>query len=114
MERAIWVCTRPLTIQKQLTRKPRYIWFGSNVILFVFTFFYVPETRDRTLEEIHEMFQAKLPARKFKGYVCTGTAAMHTVGVAKGPEVQELEDASRASQAGETDKGSATAKDVQV
>lgn len=27
---------------------------------------------DRTLEEIHEMFEAKLPARKFKGYVCTG------------------------------------------
>lgn len=27
---------------------------------------------DRTLEEIHDMFEAKLPARKFKGYVCNG------------------------------------------
>ena len=59
------------------------------MILFVFTWFFIPETRgksssspftkhtltfqlDRTLEEIHEMFEAKLPARKFKGYVCTG------------------------------------------
>lgn len=51
----------------------RYIWFGSNVILFVFTYFLLPETRDRTLEEIHEMFEAELPARKFKSYVCTST-----------------------------------------
>jgi hypothetical protein len=48
------------------------------MILFVFTFFYIPETRDRTLEEIHEMFEAKVPARKFKTYVCTGTEAMAT------------------------------------
>jgi hypothetical protein len=48
-----------------------YIWFGSNMIMVVFTYFLLPETRDRTLEEIHEMFEAKLPARKFKGYKCT-------------------------------------------
>lgn len=53
-----------------------YIWFGSNAILFVFTWFYIPETRDRTLEEIHEMFEANVPARKFKTYVCVGTNAM--------------------------------------
>ena len=53
-----------------------YIWFGSNMILFVFTWFFIPETRDRTLEEIHEMFEAKVPARKFKSYVCTNTQAM--------------------------------------
>lgn len=49
-----------------------YIWFGSNMLCVVFTWFFLPETRDRTLEEIHEMFEARLPARKFKGYVCTG------------------------------------------
>lgn len=53
-----------------------YIWFGSNMILFVFTWFFIPETRDRTLEEIHEMFEARVPARKFKGYVATGTEAL--------------------------------------
>lgn len=85
------------------------------MILFVFTYFYVPETRDRTLEEIHEMFEAKLPARKFKGYVCTGTAAMHTADAGKEVEVQELENTSRtASQAGDADKGNATARSAQV
>ncbi len=46
------------------------------MILLVFTYFFVPETRDRTLEEIHEMFEANVPARKFKSYVCSNTRAM--------------------------------------
>ncbi|KAI1383801.1 general substrate transporter [Hypoxylon trugodes] len=33
-----------------------YIWFGSNMVVFIFTWIFVPETRDRTLEEINEMF----------------------------------------------------------
>jgi len=56
------------------------------MVLFVFTYFFIPETRDRTLEEIHEMFEAKLPARKFKGYVCTGTEAMASA-ARKGTEI---------------------------
>ncbi|KAK3691948.1 hypothetical protein LTR37_018308 [Vermiconidia calcicola] len=48
-----------------------YTWFGSNMMVFVFVWFFLPETRDRTLEEIHEMFEAEVPARKFKTYVCT-------------------------------------------
>ena len=27
--------------------------------------------QNRTLEEINEMFEARLPARKFRGYTCT-------------------------------------------
>ncbi|KAH9907198.1 MFS transporter [Xylariomycetidae sp. FL2044] len=49
-----------------------YIWFGSNTILAVFVWFFLPETRDRTLEEIHEMFEAEVGARQFKTYVCVG------------------------------------------
>ncbi|KAI1125005.1 MFS transporter [Nemania abortiva] len=49
-----------------------YIWFASNVVVAVFAYLFLPETRDRTLEEIHEMFENKVPARKFKGYVCVG------------------------------------------
>jgi len=47
-----------------------YIWFPSGLIAAVFTFFYLPETKDRTLEEIDEMFEAGVPARKFRGYQC--------------------------------------------
>ncbi|KAI0911494.1 MFS transporter [Ustulina deusta] len=49
-----------------------YIWFASNLIVVVFAYLFLPETRDRTLEEIHEMFENKVPARKFKTYVCVG------------------------------------------
>lgn len=40
-----------------------------------FAYLFLPETRDRTLEEIHEMFENKVPARKFKTYVCVGVEA---------------------------------------
>jgi len=60
-----------------------YIWFGSNVIVVIFTWFFLPETKDRTLEEIHEMFEAKLPARKFKSYVCVNVEAMAAEAVGK-------------------------------
>ena len=38
-------------------------------------YFYLPEIKNRTLEEIDEMFEARLPARKFRKYVCTGRSA---------------------------------------
>lgn len=64
------------------------------MILLAFTWFYIPETRDRTLEEIHEMFEANIPARKFKSYVCTSTKAMAELGVKeKEGDVAYVEDA---------------------
>ncbi len=63
-----------------------YVWFGSNICILIFVFFCVPvrslshlgalsltvcqETKDRTLEEIDEMFEEKVPALKFKRYEC--------------------------------------------
>ena len=32
----------------------------------------LPEMKGRTLEEIDEMFEARLPARKFASYKCVG------------------------------------------
>ncbi|KAK3372198.1 general substrate transporter [Podospora didyma] len=54
-----------------------YIWFPSCIIAGVWVFFFLPETKGRTLEEIDEMFEAKLPARKFRKHVCVGHVA-HT------------------------------------
>jgi len=48
-----------------------YIWFGSNIIAAIWIFFFLPETKDRTLEELDEMFAANVPARKFSSYVCS-------------------------------------------
>jgi len=36
----------------------------------VFIYFFVPEVRGRSLEEIEEMFDKNVPARKFQSYVC--------------------------------------------
>ncbi|KAI1878492.1 hypothetical protein JX265_000424 [Neoarthrinium moseri] len=51
-----------------------YIWFPSCVVSALWVFFFLPEVKGRTLEEIDEMFAAKLPARRFRSYVCRGIA----------------------------------------
>ncbi|KAM7215349.1 General substrate transporter [Rhypophila decipiens] len=52
-----------------------YIWFPSCIVALIWVFFFLPETKGRTLEEIDEMFEAKIPARKFSAYVCVGHLA---------------------------------------
>lgn len=84
--------TAPYFINPQsLNWGPRYgyIWLPSCVIAAVWVYIFLPEVKGRTLEEIDEMvrtkmcmpyfrlptdmaqqFAARLPARKFRGYVC--------------------------------------------
>ncbi|KAH8651925.1 MFS transporter [Tricladium varicosporioides] len=64
-----------------------YIWFGSNVVAVIFVLVFVPETRDRTLEEIHEMFEAKLKVSEFKSYVCVGVENFAIEGKAKADQI---------------------------
>ncbi|KAK8120010.1 uncharacterized protein PG998_004636 [Apiospora kogelbergensis] len=52
-----------------------YIWAPSCFITAIWVYFYLPEAKDRTLEQIDEMFEARVPARKFRGYQCTGSHA---------------------------------------
>jgi len=47
-----------------------YIWFPSGLLAAAFVYFYIPEVKDRSLEEIDEMFEARVPAKKFRGYKC--------------------------------------------
>lgn len=49
-----------------------YIWFPSCLVAAAWVFFFLPEVKNRTLEEIDEMFEARLPARKFRTYKCVG------------------------------------------
>ncbi|KFZ20703.1 hypothetical protein V502_03052 [Pseudogymnoascus sp. VKM F-4520 (FW-2644)] len=45
--------------------------YGALMILSCFWVYYIlPETAGRTLEEIDEMFEAHVPARKFSSYIC--------------------------------------------
>jgi len=68
-----------------------WIWFGSCLIMFIWMFFFLPETKDRTLEELDELFEAKIPARKFKSYVCVKTRAIMEHGAAEEIVGQEKE-----------------------
>jgi len=43
-----------------------YIWAASNCVCGVFFFFFLPELKGRTLEEIDELFERRVPAWKFK------------------------------------------------
>lgn len=44
-------------------------------------FFLIPETKDRTLEEIDELFEEKIPARRFKQYNCTRVQNSAAIGM---------------------------------
>lgn len=46
-----------------------YIWGGSNLILALWTFFYVPETKGRSLEQLDELFEKRVSAREFSSFV---------------------------------------------
>lgn len=52
--------------------------FGACMIFFVVTaYFYVPETRRRTYEELDELFMNRVPARKFKKHVTVAEQRAH-------------------------------------
>lgn len=67
--------TAPYFINPQsLGWGPKYgfIWFPSCVIAAAWVYFFLPEVKNRTLEEIDEMFAARLAPRKFRKYQCVG------------------------------------------
>lgn len=55
--------------QGNLGGKIGFIFGGLSVIVIVLLYFYLPETRFRSYEELDEMFAAKVPARKFSSYL---------------------------------------------
>ncbi|EUC40390.1 hypothetical protein COCMIDRAFT_9724 [Bipolaris oryzae ATCC 44560] len=51
--------------------KTYLIFAGWMLGCIVVTFFWFPETKGRTPAELDEMFEARIPARQFKNYVCS-------------------------------------------
>ncbi|RFU23741.1 hypothetical protein B7463_g12593, partial [Scytalidium lignicola] len=45
--------------------KTGFFWAGGCLISIVFTYFYVPEPKDRTTAELDILFERKVPARRF-------------------------------------------------
>ncbi|KAI0542565.1 MFS monosaccharide transporter-like protein [Xylaria digitata] len=64
-----------------------YIWTGSCLIAGTWVWLYLPEVKGRNLEQIDEMFEAGVPARKFRKYQCTG----HHVALDEKPQADHVE-----------------------
>jgi hypothetical protein len=55
--------------QGNLKGKVGFIFGGLAAMATVWSFFYVPELKGRTFDEIDQMFQAKVPPRKMGSHV---------------------------------------------
>lgn len=62
-------------VQAAISGRTAIIYGSFSVAAMVFVYFFLPETKDRSLEELDEMFQQKVPTKEFKNYVCTGLGA---------------------------------------
>ena len=53
-------------------------WIFGSVAAFsvIWAIFFFPELKGRTLEEVDDLFAAKLPAWRFKGYQTQGTVRL--------------------------------------
>jgi len=45
-----------------------FVWGGTALLTFIWAYFRLPETKDRTFAEIDMLFANKVPARKFAKY----------------------------------------------
>ena len=52
-----------------LQGKVAFVFGATSVATCVYTFFYHPETKGRSFEEIDELFIKRVPARQFASYV---------------------------------------------
>ncbi|CAI4218387.1 unnamed protein product [Parascedosporium putredinis] len=52
-----------------------FVYGGCSFLALIWAYFFLPELKGRSLEELDEMFEANLPTRKFKSYVCPGVGA---------------------------------------
>ncbi|KAH8808626.1 MFS transporter [Xylogone sp. PMI_703] len=68
-------CTPYFLNSNDLNWGPKYgyIWAGSNLICLIVFFFFIPEMKGRSLEELDEMFQNRVPRREFPKYQCVSS-----------------------------------------
>jgi sugar porter (SP) family MFS transporter len=67
------VFVNPFT-QADIGGQVAFIYGGLSILAFLFAWFFVPELKQRSLEQIDEMFQDKVPTRAFKSHVCRVSA----------------------------------------
>lgn len=65
-------------VQEGIGGKVTFIYGGFSLLALVFVFSSVPETKNRSLEELDEMFQNNVPIRKFRDYVASGLGSQQS------------------------------------
>jgi MFS transporter, SP family, general alpha glucoside:H+ symporter len=77
------------TDKANLGGKICFVFFAPSFFMCIFLYLYLPESKGRNYAELEEMFQAKVPAREFKNYVCqTANELSQAVQNAKGTELE--------------------------
>ncbi|CAI7595769.1 unnamed protein product [Penicillium glandicola] len=77
-----------------LGAKLGYVWAAFAGVGAIWAWLCMPELKCRSLEDIDELFAAKLPARRFKDYDCTGQLGLTArEGDLKGEKPVEVEHA---------------------
>ncbi|KAH3680204.1 hypothetical protein WICMUC_000469 [Wickerhamomyces mucosus] len=51
-----------------LKGKTAFVWFATAFLTWIWSIFRLPETKDRTYEELDILFEKRVPARKFSSY----------------------------------------------
>ncbi|KAJ9486479.1 hypothetical protein VN97_g6870 [Penicillium thymicola] len=83
------VFVNPFT-QADIGGRVAFVYEAFSVLAFLFALFFVPEVRQRSLEQIDEMFLDKVPTRAFKSHVCQIPADL---AIMKGEEKEFVENA---------------------
>jgi hypothetical protein len=52
-----------------LQGKVAFVFGATSLLTCVYTFYFHPETKGRSFQEIDEMFHKRIPARKFASFV---------------------------------------------
>ena len=81
-EAIVWTVVLPYLINPSaanLGAKIGFMYGGFGIFIFLFVFFCLPEYRNRSLEELDEMFMKRVPARQFKTFVTNGIVDGHTI-----------------------------------
>lgn len=52
-----------------------FVFAGCIFVTIIWAYFYMPETKGRTLAEIDEMYRIRLPMRKWRNHQCEAVGA---------------------------------------
>lgn len=58
------------TDKANLGGKIAFVFLGPSVPVFIYLYLCLPEMKGRSIDELEEMFQDRVPARKFKNHQC--------------------------------------------